>query len=267
SEADLRRMLASSVQSLGKIGGIVHLAALGAPPPIRTVSEAGGDLQELLQPLVWAHRVAKLQADPELAQGGLFVVATAAGGVPQGGSGGSPGQHPAIRAAGLAGFAKALARERVDETVKAIHLRLEDGSERMADALIAEIRGTDVVCEVAWSAGVRRTVDFVPAQTSSLAPLGEKDVVLVTGGARGVGARLAMALAARGCSLLLVGRSANGPSVQRTLQALRETGARAVYVPWDVTRPAGRALDAARESLGPITAVLHAAGVSEDAPL
>src|SRR5262252_9305225 len=140
---------------------------------------------------MWAHRLGRLQADPALAKGGLFVVATADGRVPQGGSGETSDPYPAIQAAALAGFAKALARERTEETVKAIHLRLEDGPERMADMLLAEIRASDVVSEVAWSGGVRRTVDFLPAQTSSPAPLGSKDVVLVTGGARGVGARLA----------------------------------------------------------------------------
>src|SRR5207253_7219362 len=40
--------------------------------------------------------------------------------------------------------------------------------------------------------------------------------------------------------------------------------ARAVYVQWDVTTPAGAAFDAARAELGPFTAVVHAAGIAED---
>ena len=267
SDVELRGILESSAHGVGPIGGIIHLSALGAPPAIRGVGGLAGNLEGLLQPLIWAHRLARLQTDPELAKGGLFVVATAEGAVPQGGSGGASAPYPAIQAAALAGFAKALARERVDETVKAIHLQLEDGPEEMADALIAEIRGSDMISEVAWSARVRRAVDFVPAQTSSLALLGPEDVVLVTGGARGVGARLAMALGSRRCSLILVGRSDDGPTVQKTLQAVRESGGRAIYVQWDVTGPAGHILDSARESLGPITAIVHAAGVSEDAPL
>ena len=266
SEAEVRRILESSAHGVGRIGGIVHLSALGAPPPIRTVGDLAGNLEGLLQPLVWAHRLARLQADPELSRAGLFIVATAEGVFPQAHSGPSA-PSPAIASAALAGFTKSLARERPDETVKAVHLRLDDGTEKMADALIAEIRGSDVVSEVAWSAGTRRTVDFVPAPTSAPRLLGPKDVVLVTGGAKGVGARLAIALASRGCSLILVGRSADGPAVQKSLQAVREIGGRALYVQWDVTQPAAHALDAARESLGPITAIVHAAGVTEDAPI
>ncbi len=84
----------------------------------------------------------------------------------------------------------------------------------------------------------------------------------MSGGARGVGLKLAAELArtAPGAGFLLAGRSAPGAGSEAALALLRAAGARAAYLQWDVSQPAPAALADARASLGPITALLHAAG-------
>src|SRR5438045_3300006 len=97
---------------LENIGGVIHLAPLG-----RGESEVEPEFKAVLE----MHRLARAQAGA--ASGGTFVVAV-------------PGTDE-IDAA-LAGYVKALARERTDELVKCVELRSGDGAGAMANALFAE---------------------------------------------------------------------------------------------------------------------------------
>ncbi len=157
--------------------------------------------------------------------------------------------------AALAGFAKSLARERAGELVKCIALRAEDGAAAMAHALFAELRSGNAAPEVSWSGGTRYEPDLQPAPSGAPIEIGGGDVVLVTGGTRGVGLKLAQALSRKGAAVALIGRNPPAP------EAL---GSRVVFVRWDVTRPPGPALDEARARLGKFTVLLHAAGITED---
>jgi len=215
---------------LAGIGGVIHLAPLG---------RAGSELEPGFGAVLEAHRIARAQAANKA--GGMFVVATA--GLDE------------IDAA-LAGYAKALARERGDELVKSIELRTGDGAGAMARALLAELRSGNAAPEVRWAGGTRYEPDLVPAGAGEPVEIGAGDVVLVTGGTRGIGLKLAQALSARGAAVVVAGRTP--PAV------LPE---RAVFVQWDVTRPVGAALDEARTRLGKFTAIVHAAGITEDGPV
>jgi len=212
---------------LDGIGGVIHLSPLG---------RGDTDLAPGFGALLEAHRIARAQSAS--GAGGLFVVATA--GIDE-------------MDAALAGYAKALARERTDELVKAIELRVEDGVAKLAQALFAELRSGNAAPEVRWRGGQRFEPDLVPASKGNPLELGAGDVVLVTGGTRGIGLKLAQALADKGAAVALAGR---------TPPASLPAGA--VFVRWDVTRPAGPALDEARARLGKFTAVVHAAGITED---
>jgi enediyne polyketide synthase len=101
--------------------------------------------------------------------------------------------------------------------------------------------------------------------------LGADDVVLVSGGAKGIGAECALALARRtGARLALLGRSAaNAPAVTASLTRLRAAGVIARYEPADVTDRDAVAAAVARleAALGPVTGVLHAAGVNQPTPV
>jgi NADP-dependent 3-hydroxy acid dehydrogenase YdfG len=94
---------------------------------------------------------------------------------------------------------------------------------------------------------------------------------VVTGGARGIAAKVATDLAARcGARLVLLGRSAEGHTeVQATLASVRAAGGEVAYVEGDVAT-AGAARGAFERCVslwGGVDGVLHAAGVLEDGPL
>src|SRR2546425_10300384 len=101
------------------------------------LGRAGSELEPGFGAVLEAHRIARAQAANKA--GGMFVVATA--GLDE------------IDAA-LAGYAKALARERGDELVKSIELRTGDGAGAMARALLAERseeRRVGKECRSRWS--------------------------------------------------------------------------------------------------------------------
>src|SRR5205823_5708621 len=221
---------------------VVHLAGLVPGPTLDGIGSWDA--------LLWSQRLAR-------AHTGAFVVGTAQ----DGRLGTTAGT---LLGAALSGHAKALARERSEELVKAVDLDPADGAEAMADALAAELRSGNAAPEVGLRGGRRYEPDFLPAEAGETVSFGPNDVVLVTGGARGVGARLATALAGSGCALALVGRRAPDAQVEATLSSVHAAGGRAVYVRWDVTTPAGSALERARSELGAFTALIHAAGVAED---
>ncbi|TMB32947.1 MAG: SDR family NAD(P)-dependent oxidoreductase, partial [Deltaproteobacteria bacterium] len=247
---DASALIAEAARVAGPIGGIVHLAALVPGPRLDSADPQGWE------PLLWSQRLARAQ-DPSA--GGLFVAVTAQDGKLGLASG-------TMLGAAIAGHAKALARERPDEVVKAVDVRLEDGAAAIARALARELRSGNAAPEVGIAGGVRYEPDLDPAASAEEITFDPSDVVLVTGGGRGVGAKLAVALARSHAAFVLCGRSARDSRVDETVRAIEAAGGRALYVQWDATRDAGGALDEARKELGPFTALVHAAGIAEDGP-
>ncbi|MEV6908420.1 SDR family NAD(P)-dependent oxidoreductase [Amycolatopsis sp. NPDC051071] len=109
----------------------------------------------------------------------------------------------------------------------------------------------------------------VPEQASGL-PLGAGDVLLVSGGGKGIGHACARALAmATGLSLAVVGRGhpESDPLLRANLDALRAEGIRVAYQPVDVADPEGvvTAVEKLTAETGPVTALMHASGVNTPA--
>ncbi|HXN55795.1 MAG TPA: SDR family NAD(P)-dependent oxidoreductase, partial [Myxococcales bacterium] len=266
--ADAAALFANAARAAGApVGGVLHLAPLSAAGTLQGLltGTEGPQLPDALSHLLWAHRLARAQAQAgEAANGGLFVVATRQGGKLGLDSAGDAQGLPV--AAALAGWAKALSRERSEELVKRIDLDPALPADEAAASILAELSSGDAAAEVGLTAQGRFEADLAPAPRGEALALTAKDVVLVSGGAHGVGLKLAQALAKAGCSFILAGRSAPGAQSEAALSSLRKLSAKAAYVQWDVTAQAPAALGEARARLGPITAVLHAAGVSEDGP-
>ncbi len=95
--------------------------------------------------------------------------------------------------------------------------------------------------------------------------LGPDDVLLVTGGGKGIAAESALTLAKEtGARLALLGRSraADNAELAANLERIRAAGVDFRYLPADVTdrQAVTAAVREAEAGLGPITAVLHGAG-------
>jgi acyl transferase domain-containing protein len=115
-------------------------------------------------------------------------------------------------AAGVAGLVRTFAREFPEQRLRAVDLDLKDDPRRLAQQLVAELAATTGPVEVGYAGGRRQTLrlaaaDLQPAGTAARI-LDADSVVLVTGGARGIGARTSLALARQfGCHVEMVGRS------------------------------------------------------------
>lgn len=98
-------------------------------------------------------------------------------------------------------------------------------------------------------------------------PIGPGDVLLVTGGGKGIAAECALALGrATGAKLALLGRSdpAADRELAENLSRIRAAGVPCCYVRADVTEAEAvrSAVSEAAAKLGPITAILHGAGTN-----
>ncbi|MFI7329472.1 SDR family NAD(P)-dependent oxidoreductase [Streptomyces rubiginosohelvolus] len=174
---------------------------------------------------------------------------------------------------GAAGLAKSLHLE-------APHVRTTvvdtPAAEDVVDRIVAEVSGTTRFTEVGYDVdGVRRVpvLRALPVRgerTDEL--LDSTDVLLVTGGGKGITAECALAVAGRsGAAVAILGRSdPTGDEVlSANLRRMADLGLRVGYARADVTDPE-RVRTAVAEltaELGPVTAVLHGAGRNEPAAL
>ena len=94
-----------------------------------------------------------------------------------------------------------------------------------------------------------------------------KRVALVTGGGRGIGREIALALAREGCAVAVAARTM--PEVEEAAAAVRLAGPAGLAVPLDVTDPAAvsRALAHVADTLGPVDVLVNNAGIAGSAPL
>jgi acyl transferase domain-containing protein/NAD(P)H-dependent flavin oxidoreductase YrpB (nitropropane dioxygenase family)/short-subunit dehydrogenase len=112
---------------------------------------------------------------------------------------------------GLCGLAKTLAVERPDVAVKVVDLDARASAGALAECLLVELLADDGEIEVGWRHGHRCVPRPVaaPATGTRGACLDSQSVVLLTGGARGITAEIAMELAEQFRSrLVLLGRAA-----------------------------------------------------------
>ncbi|HEX3128455.1 MAG TPA: SDR family NAD(P)-dependent oxidoreductase, partial [Thermoanaerobaculia bacterium] len=144
-----------------------------------------------------------------------------------------------------------------------------------ADWVAAEAVAMEGHAEARYdNAGVRTVpvLRLLPDAEPSDLPLGPEDVLLVTGGGKGIGAECALDLArTTGARLALLGRSRpeSDPELAANLERMQAAGVDPLYVPADVTDAGAVAQAVAwiESELGPVTAVLHGAGANTPRPI
>jgi enediyne polyketide synthase len=179
---------------------------------------------------------------------------------------------------GASGLAKTLRLEDPSARTTIVDLAnvTDPGAVAGSTALVvAEVAATTDFSEARYDADGVRTVPRLsavpPAQTEHT-PLDETDVLLVTGGGKGITAESALALAKdSGAKLGLLGRSdpAEDTELAENLSRMDAAGLRYSYERADVTSPdqVRDAVARIEAALGPVTAVLHGAGRNEPAAL
>ncbi|MFI5642213.1 type I polyketide synthase [Streptomyces goshikiensis] len=174
---------------------------------------------------------------------------------------------------GAAGLAKTLYQEAPHLRTTIVHTPVTDDAVRR---VVAEVAATTRFAEVHYDgAGVRRvpTLRALPVEPLRTdAPLDASDVLLVTGGGKGISAECALAVALEtGAKLAVLGRS--DPQADRelaeNLARMADGGVTVHYARADVTVPeqVGAAVAELERELGKITGLLHGAGRNEPRPL
>ena len=173
-------------------------------------------------------------------------------------------------------FARSLHLERSD-----LRVRVVDLSPALSPATVAELTLEEVATPEGFAATgfdadctrLQQKLELVRPRANVLRPatFGAKDVILVTGGGKGITAECAMAWARQcGATLALLGRQRQSGEVDappdelsETLRRMKDAGVRYRYYPCDVTRldEVQTTVARVREELGPITALVHGAGV------
>ncbi|TDD74600.1 SDR family NAD(P)-dependent oxidoreductase [Actinomadura darangshiensis] len=206
----------------GPCDGLVHLAAL-RPGAASVLPRAFEDVRNALA-------------------GGLrwLVFASGAGGTFgrrfDGGGIGDPGPG-----AGLSGLARTVAQEYPEVLVRALDLDTKDTPRAIAQRVMAELLAADAPVAVGHEGGLRRGLDVVPAEPTagSTLDIGPDGVVLLTGGARGITAKVALELArTSGCHIEVMGRTPEPEGEPQFPDAEDEAGLRRALVARGDGRPA-----------------------------
>lgn len=156
--------------------------------------------------------------------------------------------HPDGTPTGVPGLMRSVARERHDALIRSVAIDaadLDGDLAPLAESLVDELLDLDAPAALSWAGGQRTTQVVGEAQDLSIhgdLGLGPDAVVVITGGARGITARVAEGVArANPCTLVLVGRSPlpEGDEDPRTADAAdRSALRRALLEIGELTKPA-----------------------------
>ncbi|MFL6140069.1 MAG: SDR family NAD(P)-dependent oxidoreductase [Frankiaceae bacterium] len=174
---------------------------------------------------------------------------------------------------GAAGLARTLHLEAPQLRTTVVHLPAgAPDADRMVTHVVAEVAGTLRFSEAHYDEqGLRRvpTLRAMPVRPARrIDPLGSGDVLLVTGGGKGITAESALALAGdAGAKVAVLGRSdpATDDELAANLRRMAEAGLTVRYARADVTDATAvrAAVEELTGALGPVTALLHGAGRNE----
>ena len=202
-------------EKCGPIAGLIHLLPLAEPPqgetPERRAEREVKSLYLLARGLETDIRAA--------GKDGSAVLLAVTG---MGGRMGYGGELPVAFTpthGGVAGFAKCLGYEWPEATVRVVDVDPEVPATRLVEQLLAELGDPDGPLEVGRDGDDRVTWQVEPGPLDTEAPtveLDATDTVLVTGGARGITAKIALEIATRYRSRLVLVGSSPAPGEEPT---------------------------------------------------
>ncbi|QDV34369.1 type I polyketide synthase [Tautonia plasticadhaerens] len=261
------------------VSGIIHAQPLGDPGPAGLdPSRWSGRLDPSLRGLFHLARAAAEDLERSSREGGsCLIAATAMGGGFASVGGADADFFPGD--GGVAGLVKTLAREWPGVRARVVDLRPSDPPPLLADRLADEAMTDDDWPEVGYLGGRRIRLGATDRPIPGDRPgveVGEGEPILITGGARGIGAAVAAELARRWRpTLLLIGSSPmppdrEGPETaglataaelkRALLEASRRGGGR--LAPRELDRSCRRLL-VDREIRGAIRRIREAGAVAE----
>ncbi|HYK05693.1 MAG TPA: SDR family NAD(P)-dependent oxidoreductase [Thermoanaerobaculia bacterium] len=173
----------------------------------------------------------------------------------------------------VGGFVNTLRLEHPKLLCKTLEIRQEgDAREPILDAISTELQARmQDATAVRYEAGERFIRKLKAFELEEASPeskgIRENGVVLITGGAGGLGLIFAEYLAREHkARVVLTGRSALSPEREARLDELRKGGAEVLYLPADVSNveEVRNLVNETRSRFGRINGVIHAAGVLRD---
>ncbi|AHH21526.1 polyketide synthase module-containing protein [Nocardia nova SH22a] len=143
---------------------------------------------------------------------------------------------------------------------------LDDDSDGSLRRLVAEIRSGAPELRIAHRARQRYVARLRKARPATDLAIRSDRTYLITGGLRGIGPRVARALAEQGAGhLVLVGRTAPDAEVERLLDDIRGAGCSVTVRVSDIAT--GSLTDVIADAPWPLGGIVHAAGVLDDVTL
>ena len=182
----------------------------------------------------------------------------------------SPNLSRNVLQASMLGYSKALRREHPKRIIRALDINPLNNPKANAQWIIDEFLSSDTAMEVGFTGADRLIPELSPVESGQkIRRIGAQDVILITGGAGQIGARIAQwAAQQKPKGVIIAGRRPADDSINQLLAQLSAAGCTSAYVSADVTQP--EALEGATrffvDRVGRVTVVVHAAGVIEDAP-
>ncbi len=168
----------------------------------------------------------------------------------------------------VASFARTFFQEHSKIKTTIVNVSLVDES---IPYIIKEVNANSGFVEARYDQEGIRRVPFLALLDESTPkktlPLGKADVVLVSGGGKGIAAECALQLAKRtGASLVLLGRAKvdDDEELRNNLSRFREHGCNVIYFSVDVIdgQKVAQCIEQAQNKLGNISAIIHGAGVN-----
>lgn len=179
-------------------------------------------------------------------------------------------------------FAQSLAHERSDLKIRALSFAEASDLDWFSEVLLSTWKEEGALRVSGFDAkGIRRIPELHPEQPALYEDRNiswqKSEVVLVTGGAKGITAACALAFAKRyGVKMALLGSSPLSAADEKnsehpitaTLQQYRSAGLEARYYSCDISnaRELGTVVEAIRREWGPIRGLIHGAGMNKPRP-